>query len=99
MNHGFSVRKHSSKIVNGKMVLCRFVCCHNNKVGSKTGSKKARKVCEFRCGCPTFIQINSIFNSSEWLVGAFNDRHNHAFVTTSNRCYPRMNRIIHPRSQ
>lgn len=76
------------------MVLRRFLCFHEGwcRKGSGGGigkGKKTRNVQEFKCGCPSFIRINLFAESSEWMVGAFNDDHNHAFITPSKRWYLR----------
>lgn len=62
---GFLVRKCSTKVVDGRLVLRRFVSsrevwCRKSKVGFDLARKSKRKVRETCCGCDAFIRINLI---------------------------------------
>lgn len=81
---GFNVRKGSTKIVDGKLVLRRFLCCKEGypNIHSKTSSTRKRKIrAVVRCGCEAMIRISRVDDTEMWEVGLFVEKHNHDLTT------------------
>lgn len=86
---GFSipiVSKESTKVIDGIRMLRRFVCSkerHTRGMKSKNSisSGKLRMNRETHCGFETFIRVNRVPRSEEWIVGLFHEAHNHPLVT------------------
>lgn len=96
---GFFVRKGTTKVVNGRLILRRFVC-HKEGFARCSGSNKGNYVKklmmsrEMRCRCDVSLRIKRISYSDRWIVGSMNDSHSHAMVTLSRHRYLRTNRAI-----
>lgn len=87
---GFSVRKGSTKTVDGILVLRRFLCCKEGypNTNRKTSKPRKRKICQssiVRCGCEAMIRISRVDRSDNWKVGLFVEKHNHDLVTPSKK--------------
>lgn len=101
---GFSIRKATTKVIDGIMILRRFVC-HKEGISYCSSSKKVnasnklRMTRVLRCECDASLRIKRIPNSDTWIVGSINVDHNHALVTLSKRRYLRSNRSILTRSR
>lgn len=83
---GFFVRMVTTKVVNGRMSLRHFVCgqegySHSSACRINDMKKKAKLIREIRRECEAFHCINRVVKIDEWVVGAFNNNHNHSVVT------------------
>lgn len=101
---GFSVWNGSTKTIDKKLVLQRFVQCKEGHSCTSVGTKhsricKVRMISETSTRCDAFLTINYMNDSEEWIIGLVNIIHNHPLVMPSKRRYLRTNREIPTRAR
>lgn len=61
----FSMWKATMKVIDGILVICKFLCSKkvyssNTLAKSKSRKGKARKIIDVRCGCEAMISLGRV---------------------------------------